>query len=347
MKWSSSDTSVASVIVKGDYALIYGAKAGTAVITAYTSAGAATCLVKVEASYPVRFAYTYPNCAAKNQSVRLICITDTARTAVRFAVNLGSSTRYVNATACVKDGSTYVWSGYTSFASAGTYKVQAYSEFNHRAGWYTCPDGATTAFVANSTDMTTTVCANRRASSQLITLIGTFEGYASSVYLDEFTGDPTLGFGVLVYPGESFYNNLTRTEACAYLVQSVNNAGYTSSVNSFLTSNKIKFNQRQFDALVCFCYNCGTGPLSSDDELIAALLNCSKNGVRDFNFINKQQFINKLCQYHHAGGGCVYGLLYRRVDETEMFFYGDYNADYGNYRYPISFKCERNASFHT
>ncbi len=347
VKWFSTDPSVATVTVKGNYALIYGAKPGTAVITAYTSTGASTCLVTVDYAYPVRFSYTYPNCAAKNQSIKLICVTDTARTAVRYAVNTGSSVKYVDATVCTKEGNTLVWTGYTSFSSAGTYKVQAYSQYNNQAGWSTCADGATTAFVANSTDMTTTICANRRASNQLINLIATFEGYSSTLYIDEFTGDPTHGYGVLVYPGEKFYNNLTKTEAYAYLVQNVNNAGYTSSVNAFLTDNKIKFNQRQFDALVCFAYNCGTGPFYYDDELIDALLDCSKNGVRDFNYIGKQNFINKLCQYHHAGGGCVYGLLYRRVDETEMFFYGDYTADYGDYRYPVSFTCARNSSFHT
>lgn len=347
VKWSSSDTSVATVNNKNSYGLITGVKAGTAVITVSTSSGAATCLLTVESSYPVRFAYASPNCAAKNQTVTLVCITDTMRTGVRFEVDMGSETRYVNATSCVKDADTYVWKGTTSFSSAGTYNVKAYSQFNNGTSWHSCKDAETTAFVANSTDMTTTVCAQRRASDSLINLIATFEGFFSSVYIDDFTGDPTLGYGVLVFPGEEFYNSLTKAEAYAYLVQNVNNAGYTKDVNSFLLDEKIKFNQQQFDALVCYTYNCGTGPLFSDDELIAALRNCSKNGTRDFNYINKQGLIDKLCQYHHAGGQCVYGLLYRRVDETEMFFYGDYNADYGNYRYPISFKCARNASFHT
>ena len=347
VKWSSSDPSVASVYNEESYGLVKGEKAGTAVITVSTSSGAATCLMTVESSYPVQFAYTSPNCAAKNQTVTLVCITDTMRTGVRFAVDLGSETRYVNATSRVKDGSTYVWKGTTSFSSAGTYKVKAYSQFNNGTGWYSCADGETTAFVANSTDMTTTVCAQRRASDALIQLIATFEGYLPSVYIDSFTGDPTLGYGVLVFTGEKFYNNLTKEQAYAYLVQNVNNAGYTKDVNTFLLNKKIKFNQQQFDALVCFTYNCGTGPLSQDSELIAALCNCSKNGSLDFNYINKQGLIDKLCQYHHAGGSCVYGLLYRRVDETEMFFYGDYEADYGNYKYPIKFKCSRNDSFRT
>ena len=346
--WSSSDTSVATVYNEDSYGLIYGVKAGTAVITVKTSSGAATCLVTVESSYPVQFAYTSPNCAAKNQSVTLICVTDTMRTGVRFSVDMGSSTRYVDATSKVKEGNTYVWKGTTSFSSAGTYSVKAYSQFNGGTAWYSCKDGETTAYVANSNDMKTTVKSERRASDQLINLIATFEGFSASVYIDPLTGDdPTLGYGVLVFTGEKFYNNLTKTQAYAYLVHNVNNEGYTKDVNTFLKDEGIKFNQQQFDALVCFTYNIGTGPLFYDDELIDALKSCKHNGEYDFNYIDKQYMIDKWCQYHHAGGSCVYGLLYRRVDETEMFFYGDYEADYGNYKYPINFKCARYPSFHT
>ena len=412
VKWSSSDTSVATV----SDGFVYGAKAGVAVITASTSKGAATCVMTVNPSHSVRFAYTSPNCAVKNQKVTLIAITDTMRTAVRFQVGSGSTAYFVNATSCVKDADTYVWKGTTSFTNAGTYAVKAYSQFNNQPGWYSCSDGDTTAFVAASTDKTTTACTARRASDEVINLIATFEGFSKSAYADIFTGDPTLGYGRVVYSGEEFYNDLTKTEAYAYLVQTVNNEGYADRVNSFLIDNNVKYNQQQFDALVCFVYNTGTGPLYYDDDLISAILDCSDGsgskktyyisgddvrirtgagtsygiirelsygtsltiistsnkdwyyvqlsdgtkgyvssdyissrstgGNLDLKYINKQNFINKFCQYHHAGG-CVYGLLYRRVDETEIFFYGDYEPCYGDYKYPINFVCANNPSFHT
>ncbi|WP_316637432.1 glycoside hydrolase family protein [uncultured Ruminococcus sp.] len=346
--WSSSDTSVATVTNKKGYGLVYGVKAGTAVLTVKTSSGAATCLVTVESSYPVQFAYTTPNCAAKNQTVTLVCVTDTMRTGVRFEIDMGSDNRYVDATSMVQEGDTYVWKGTTSFSSAGTYDVKAYSQFDGGTAWYSCKDGETTAYVTNSNDMKTTVNARRRASDDLLKLLATFEGFSSSVYIDTFTDDdPTLGYGVLVYTGEKFYNNLTKTQAYAFLVQNVNNKNYASDVNNFLIKYNIKFNQQQFDALVSFAYNNGTGPFSNDNELIDALLDCKHNNERDFNYINKQYFIEKFCQYHHAGDKCVYGLLYRRVDETEMFFHGDYEANYGNYKYPIEFKCAYDSSFHT
>ena len=409
--WKSANTAVATV----NNGYILAKKAGKTVITVSTSKGAATMLVTVTATAPIRFAYTSPNCAAKKETVTLIAITDASRTAVRFNVTVGSETRTVNATSSVKDGSTLVWKGTTSFTSAGTYQVSAYSQYNGK--WSTCDDGKTTAFVTNSTDMNTTVCTERRASDGVVQLIANFEGYISSIYDDPITGDPTVGYGRVIYSGEQFYNTMTKNEAFAYLVQTVNNEGYASKVNSFLVGNKVKFNQQQFDALVCLVYNTGAGILTGDDQLKSALLTCSdgsggtttyyingsyvrirkgpgtsydiikeleynttvtvlstKNsawyqvkltdgttgyvssdyiskrttgGNLDLNYVDRQNLINKVCQYHHAGGGCVYGLLYRRVDEMEMFLYGDYERNYGIYHYNISFTCANNASFHT
>ena len=37
--------------------------------------------------------------------------------------------------------------------------------------------------------------------------------------------------------------------------------------------------------------------------------------------------IPRFLQYHHAAGSCYWGLLYRRIDEMEIFFYGDYARD--------------------
>ena len=264
--------------------------------------------------------------------------------------------------------------------------------------WYTCSDGNTSAFVVNSSDKMTTVCTHRRASSQVLGLLAEFEGYVSHVYTDTYTGDPTLGYGRVVVTGQQFYNNLTKREAYAYLVHTVNDEGYASSVSDFLVDHKVKFNQQQFDALVCLVYNTGSGVLSDSSDIARAILNCSDgsggtsttyyvkemsygtvltivqktnsswwkvklndgtvgyvntdyissrstSGNLDLKYVNKQNLINNICQYHHAGGQCVYGLLYRRIDEMEMFFYGDYKASYGETKYGIHFTCSKNSSF--
>ena len=407
VRWSSLNPEVASV--KDGF--ILGIKPGKAVIYAQTSSGGTHCLVTVTEPDPVRFAYTSPNCAARNAAVTLIAVTDQTRSAVKFEV--GSQT--INATSKTAEDGTYVWKGTTSFSAAGTYSVRAYSQKNGK--WSTCDDGVTSAFVTSTTDYTTTICAQRRVSDACVRFISICEGYLPSVYYDDFTGDPTLGYGKLVFKGQQFYNSLTKTEAYAYLVQTINNEGFGSGVNSFLVNNGVKFNQQQFDSLICFVYNTGTGVLTADDEINDALLNCSDGsgsktsyyldgsyvnfrtgpgtgydvidvldygtaltllstansswyyvqlsdgtkgyvssdyvgkrtvgGNLDLNFVKKQNYVNKFCQYHHAGGGCVWGLLNRRLDEMEMFFYGDYDVDYGANNYGFNFTCYSNPSFHT
>ena len=68
-----------------------------------------------------------------------------------------------------------------------------------------------------------------------------------------------MGHGYVVWDGDKFYNNITRKEGYALLVSAVNKENYTKDVNNMLISNNIKFNQQQFDALVSFSYNLGTG----------------------------------------------------------------------------------------
>lgn len=410
--WTSSDTSVATV----NNGYILGVSPGKAIVKVEKEGGASTMIVTVTDSAPIRFAYTSPNCAQKNCTVNLVAITDKTRSEVKFDVTVGSDTKTVNATSKTADGNNYLWKGTITFDKAGTYNVKAYSKKNSSSSWQTCADASTTAFVTSTTDKNTTMCEKRRASDEIISLIANYEGFVGSVYADPLTGDPTLGYGRVVYSGQQFYNNLTKTEAYAYLVQTVNNDGYSSKVNSFLVNNNVKFNQQQYDALVCFVYNTGTGVLTNDDDIKYALLNCNSgnegdvtyfvngsnvrirkgpstsdeiirelsygteltllektsdswyyvklsdgtegyvasdyvqmrvsSGDLDLNFVDRQDVIDNFCQYHHAGG-CIYGLLYRRVDEMEVFFYNEYTRNYGTYKFDIKFTCANNENFHT
>lgn len=410
VKWSTSNSTLATV--SNGYVL--AKKAGYVVISASTGSGTATCLIKISDAAPIRFAYCSPNCATKGGKVCFYAVTDKTRTNVCFRVyKADGSSNLIYAKTKAADGNTYVWSAEGTFSIAGTYKVVAYSMYGGK--WLTCSDGTTSAFVVNSSDKTTTVCTHRRASSEVLGLLAEFEGYVGHVYTDSYTGDPTLGYGRVVLTGQQFYNDLTKREAYAYLVHTVNDEGYATGVSNFLVNNNVKFNQQQFDALVCLVYNTGTGVLTGDSEIKSAILNCSDgsggtsttyyingsdvrlrqgaststaiikemdygtvltirqktnsswwkvkladgsvgyvntdyissrstSGNLDLKYVNKQNLINKVCAYHHAGGQCVYGLLYRRVDEMEMFFYGDYKASYGESNYGIHFTCTRNPS---
>ena len=52
-----------------------------------------------------------------------------------------------------------------------------------------------------------------------------------------------------------------------------------------------------------------------------------------------------MLQYHHAADSCYYGLLWRRVDEVETYFYGDYTVDGDRNKYGMYFRCANNSSF--
>ena len=415
VKWKSSNTEIATV----NNGIVDTKSNGYVTITAYTSSGAATCLINVIGRDNIRFVYASPNSAPKNSTVTFKAITDTDRVAVRFVVSNGSTSYTVNATSKVKDGDNYIWSGSKKLSKSGKWTVKAYAKYKTSTGYLTTPgNGEGEVFVTSSTDKTTTVCAERRASDEVINLIANYEGFLTCVTADSITSDPTLGYGKVVLTNEQFYNNLTKNEAYAYLCQTVNKGGYTKKTNSFLLDNGIKFNQQQFDSLVCFTYNVGASAIYNDSDLQSVLLNTgsgsstikagasgyvnasevnlrsgagtnysvltcmSQNtkftfvdgkvynsdwykiklsngttgyiyksyasvsgGSRDLNNVNKQNFLDNYLQYHHAAGSCYWGLLYRRVDEAEIFFYADYQRDGEYNKKGFKFNCGVRPSF--
>ncbi len=417
VNWSSSDTSVAKV----QNGFITAVSEGMAIITAKNSDGVKTCLVTVKPAEPVRFAYSVPNTAAKNEKVTLYAVTDKTRTAVKFEVNTGNGTKTVEATNKVSDGNTLVWSATTSISSSGTYKAVAYSKQN--GDWQTCnsDDAKTTIFIRETESLTTETLEKRRPSDGIVTLISEFEGYSASVYFDSIaSGVATLGYGKVVYLGDSFYNDMTKKEAYAYLVQTVNEGGFTSAVNNYLDEYNIKRNQHQFDSLVSFAYNLGSnifygdsdfkkiflatnikeetsvsdkeayvsgsdvnmrkGPSTSDDILdtlsygtVLILVETEEadgwyhvklqdgtegyiyasyvtkgrlSKANDYSLgrVDKAKFTKLLLQYHHAGSTCVWGLLYRRVDELDVFYYGEYTRNGSDNVYNYKFTCAVNSS---
>lgn len=419
--WSSDNTAVATVSSDG---IVYGVSEGYAVISAKTSSGSASCVVQVGGHGPIRFAYASPNSAPKNSNVTFKAITHKSKTEVKFEYTINGTTNTVKATSKVADGDNYVWSASVKLSTAGTYTVKAYSKTSS-SSFLTCYDGTTSAFVTEATSTTATSNEKRRASDNIINVIANYEGYMSKLYYDPLTGDPTVGYGKVIYPGGIFYNYLSKNEAYAYLVQSVNNDGYADSVNTYLLKHNAKFNQRQYDALVCFTYNVGAYALSGDDDL-AGVFFCNRtkvssgsdikvgsscyvnassvnlrsgpstshsivtsmnnnqqatllsttlysgsglkwyyiqlsNGTKgyicsdylsfygtgtmyDLSKVDVDELVYYFPQWHHAGG-CVWGLLYRRIDELEIFLYGDYTRDGQKNKYGFSFACHSNPSF--
>ena len=406
--FSSSDTAVASVSSRG---YIFAKKQGVAIITASINGRSKTCAVTVTAAAPVRFAYTSPNSAALGDTVSFYAITDKTRDGAKFNFTCNGKAYSVAATSKTTDasGSHYIWKGSIKFNYSGTFAVTTYTSKN--GVWSTCTDGKTSVFVSNVSSANTVSFSQRRASDGLLRLNADYEGFLSSVTDDPLVSDaPTLGYGKVVTAGEQFYNNISKDEAYAYLVQTMNGSSYTNAVNNFMSSNNVKFNQRQFDALVMMVYNLGAGVLG-DSDVKRVLLDCVESGstaptgstayvnssdglmlrsgpgtgyniitvmtyntkvtvvekttsswykvklsdgtagycaseyltfastsVRNLNLVNRDAVIGELIQWHHAGGQCVWGLLYRRIDELEVFFYGDYTRDGSSNKYNMKYR---------
>lgn len=418
ISWTSSDENIATV----SNGFITATGEGMAVITASSSQGTKTCLVTVNKAEPVRFTYAYPNTVAKGESLNLVAITDNTRTAVQFKIDVNGTVKTVDATSKKTDGDKIQWTATTAIDTAGTFKATAYSKLGN--GYFSCEDSKTTVFVRDNKDTVKETKEYRRASDELITLLAEFEGYVGNVYFDNLAGGiPTLGYGKVVYVGETFYNDMTKTEALALLYDTVNNGGYASNVNSYLESLDANYNQQQFDALVSFAYNIGYYGLKSDSEIRALILEAKEkktvatpdknaayvNGTqvnfrkgagtefdslgwlsypdsltlldtklqnsvwyhvktadgkegyihKDYvtlgvpavegeiylSLINKTEFTRVILEYHHASSMCISGLLYRRADELDLFYYGDYERDGDENRFGYSYACYKNSSF--
>jgi len=132
-------------------------------------------------------------------------------------------------------------------------------------------------------------------------LIKKSEGFRDRVYLD-VAGFPTIGYGHLIKPHESFPNGITEPQAAATLSSDVEDA--ESAVARLV---KVALTQGQFDALVDFCFNLGAGRLAGSTLL------------RELNVGNYQAAGEQLLAWDHAGGAVVAGLKARREAELKLW----------------------------
>ena len=331
---SSSNEKIAKIT---PHNMVYGVSPGTAIIKAYNTSGNVLLERKVTIgqAQPIRFAYACSNGSTHGSTFDLIAITDKNRDAVGFI----AGGKFIEAKEKVEEGNTYVWITKNVAVGLGNTEVKACSR--NKGVWSTCSDGKISLYLNNKDDNIPSL-KRRNISEAGIKFIAEWEGFKESVYNDELAGNkPTIGYGKLINPGDTFYNNLTKREAQSMLIYSLSNGSYISSVNNFLIKNSVKFNQNHFDSLVSFSYNLGTAWMDKDEKVKGYIFNAFENGTtqRNLSCIDPDGFSYEMLRYHHAGKHeCILGLLYRRIDEMNIFFKGDYARHaykYNKYGYSI------------
>ena len=162
-----------------------------------------------------------------------------------------------------------------------------------------------------------------------------WEGFVPDLVEDRLVpGVYNIGNGDVINFGETFYNHITKEQAFVDMVSKLNSKDYVKDVNSFLKENKIKCTQQQFDALVSFSYNLGTGWLKNS-ELKNVLLDSFEPGknTRNLNFVDKEKLIKEVLIKHHVINSgkkiCILGLLYRRISELNLFLHNEYSKEAG------------------
>ena len=255
--WTSSNEEIASVV----NGYIYAKAPGNVTITAKSGTHSVSCNVTVKEADAVRSAYASPNVVMAGKAATLVAITDDSRTGVQFTMDGKTYTASLKQTDNTNSIVTKVWTAQVEGLSAGTHSFTAEST---TGGEYT--NGyQSDVFVSAQSDTSVTTQDDHRMSEAMLEQMEKWEGYASAVYADQLTYDkiPTVGYGVVLYPGDTFYNNLSAEEAHSQMVNSLNKASYTSVLNQFVHANNLYISQSQADALLSFSYNCGSGYFSN------------------------------------------------------------------------------------
>ena len=138
-------------------------------------------------------------------------------------------------------------------------------------------------------------------------LITKFEGLSLKPYLCS-AKIPTIGYGNTYYPDGKrvilLDKDITKQQAFDMFKEVANR--FAKRVDELVTSN---INQNQFNALVSFAYNVGTGNFSSSTLLKKVNRNPDDLTIK-----------NEFLKWNKAGGKVLNGLTNRRNEEAILYF---------------------------
>jgi len=151
-------------------------------------------------------------------------------------------------------------------------------------------------------------------SDACIDFIKSWEGFYSEPYFD-CVGVLTLGYGMT---GDEIQGLTSVTEPeASEMLKNLINSQYANVVKADLADRGATLTQNEFDALISFAYNCGTGALMG-----STLYKNVIDGIRDSSTItaNFQAWSN-------GDGHRIEGLYRRRTKEAAMFLNSDYTGN--------------------
>ena len=138
-------------------------------------------------------------------------------------------------------------------------------------------------------------------------LITKFEGLRLKPYLCS-AKIPTIGYGNTYYTDGKrvtlLDKDITKQEAFDMFKELANR--FAKRVDTLVTSN---INQNQFNSLVSFAYNVGTGNFSSSTLLKKVNRNPDDLTIKD-----------EFLRWNKAGGKVINGLTNRRNEEADLYF---------------------------
>jgi lysozyme len=141
----------------------------------------------------------------------------------------------------------------------------------------------------------------RHVTQKGIDLVRRFEGFRSRVYICA-GGHPTIGVGHLVRPGEDWTQGITEEQASLLLAKDL-----VSSEIAVLRLTTVPLSDGQFDALVSFVFNLGSG--------------CYQRSTLRQK-VNREEHVdaaNAFGMYRRAAGKIQLGLVRRREAEKQLY----------------------------
>ena len=201
-------------------------------------------------------------------------------------------------------------------------------------------DGNTTQADTQSTEATVKddrpyiqpVTNQTRMSAEAIELLKSYEGFRTRPYWD--VSQYSVGYGTRcpdnVYQYASTHSDyaITKEEATYLLLVHVNSKG--AELNKFIEKYKLNLNQYQYDALMLFTYNVGTGWMRQTGLLQSAVINGAVGN----------DFIYPFVLWCKADRVFSNGLIERRLAEANLYLNGVYGrkppSDYRFVRFDLN-----------